>query len=155
MFPGEFSIPLTDEARTNASNELEFQPKGIFAEVFQRAGSTSIGINGFAGNNERSYFGIAGQANCGNWYFEGGLGRAETQGAKEYRYSLTADWIRDFHQAYGVRIEHRQIAGQKIMISPYASWTFGEGPSIVRFIAEARFQRQKYSQFVFEVGIQF
>ncbi len=155
MFPGEFSIPLTDEARTNASNELELRPKGVFAEVFKRCGPNSIGFNGFSGNNERSYFGVAGQSKIGDLYLDGGFGRAETLGVKEYRYSLTADWIRDFNQAYGVRIEHRQIGGQKIMVSPYASWTLGDGQSVVRFIAEARFQRQKYSQLVFEVGIQF
>lgn len=155
MFPGEFSIPLNDEARTTASNEFESQAKGLFAELYERRGTSSYGIHAFTGNNERNYLGLAGQARSGRWFFEGGIGRAETQGADEFRYSVTADWIRDIHQAHGLRVEHRQIAGQRVMLAPYTSWTIGDGPTATRFIAEARFQKRRYTQFVFELGFQF
>jgi|CXWL01.1.fsa_nt_gi hypothetical protein len=155
MFPGEFSIPLSEEAEVNASNELEFQPKGVFAEVYKRSGPMSIGINGFSGDNGRNYLGVAGQAKFGNIYLEGGFGRAEINGSREYRYSLTADWIRSFEQAYGIRIEQRQFSGQRLMLAPYASWSVQCGPKVARFVAEARLQDHKYSQFVFEVGFQF
>nr|MDQ3308588.1 hypothetical protein [Gemmatimonadota bacterium] len=41
--PGEFSIPLTREARTEASNEVEWDPKGVFVESFIRRGPATLG----------------------------------------------------------------------------------------------------------------
>ncbi len=48
VFPGELSIPLTDEARDEASFEFDSDPKGVFLESFYRKGLGSLGAHVFS-----------------------------------------------------------------------------------------------------------
>ena len=52
-WPGEFSIPLTDEARENASFELEARPKGVFLESYYRRALNTVGLHAFVGDDRR------------------------------------------------------------------------------------------------------
>jgi hypothetical protein len=46
-FVGELSLPLSDEAYSNASFELQGPPKGVFLETYYRKGLSSLGVHTF------------------------------------------------------------------------------------------------------------
>ncbi len=57
-FTGELSIPLTSEARREASFQLEGRPKGVFLESFYRKPLNSIGAHAFFGNDRQLVQGV-------------------------------------------------------------------------------------------------
>ncbi len=71
--PSEFSIPLTSEARREASFQFEGRPKGVFLETFYRRGLNSIGGHAFLDGNRRLVQGV-GTMNYKRFYATGGLG---------------------------------------------------------------------------------
>ncbi len=154
-FPGEFSIPLTSEARSTASFEFEPNPKGAFLELYEARGLQSVGVHAFVGNNERFLIGTAAQYNCGDLFFDGGFSHATTQGASEWRLSAGIDWIPSFSTAFGARLDYRDAPGFRPMISPYTSFVLPFGDSAVKLILEGRFQERRYPQFLLEVGWMF
>lgn len=154
-FPGEFSIPLTDEARTTASFELESEPKGVLVEFYRRRGTDSAGLHAFVGNNDRRLIGAALQQRFGEAWLEGGIVRAETGSAKEWRYSVGLDWIPTDRFAGGVRVDHRQIAAQKPVVLPYVSLLQPFGRQAAKLVAEGRFQDGRTPRWVLELGWMF
>lgn len=151
-FPGEFSLPLSDEARTAASFEFEPDPKGVLLEAFFRDGVNSIGIHSFLGRNDRQLVGVAGQRRWRDLWFEGGIARAEFEGGKEWRYSIGFDWIPTDQIAAGMRVDQRQIAGQKAMFLPYISWQRPFGDQTAKVVFEGRLQDGRTPRWLLEVG---
>lgn len=154
-FPGEFSIPLLDEAKTTASFEFEPDPKGVLLEAFFRDGVNSIGIHSFFGRNERKLVGVAGQGRWKNLWFEGGIARAEFAGGSEWRYSIGFDWIPSDEIAAGMRVDQRQIAGQKAMFLPYISWQRPFGDQSAKVVFEGRLQNGRTPRWLMEIGWMF
>lgn len=151
-FPGEFAIPLTDQARGTASFELEATPKGVFVEVFRRTGVNSYGAHGFFGSNDRQLLGVAAQQTCNDLWFEGGIARATIRGVEEWRYSAGFDWIPRNEFAAGVRLDHRQVANQRPMLLPYVSILKPFGQQAAKIVLEGRFQENRAPRWVIEVG---
>lgn len=154
-FAGEFSIPLTDDAKTDASCEFEGTPKGYFFESFYRNGLNSIGLNAFFGNNSRRYYGIVGQYNCNTLFFEGGLARVEVAGSKDWRYSVSGEWTPHHSLVLGVRVDHRDKGGQPTMFIPYLSYLHENGKSAYKIQFEARMREHSFSQILIELGVMF
>lgn len=154
-FPGEFSIPLTGEAETTASWELESEPKGVFLEAFRRNGLDSIGVHVFRGNNRRTLVGAAAQVQTGRLSVEGGLARAEAAGAAEWRHSLWLDYISSFNSAFGVRWDHRQVASQQPQAFPYASLAWVKDKRLMKLHLEARLQKGALPRYAIELGLVF
>lgn len=154
-FPGEFSIPLTNEARHTASFEFEDTPKGVFLEAFRREGVNSFGVHGFLGRNDRQLFGLAGQQKCNDLWFEGGIARAEVGGNREWRHSIGVDWIPCQEFAAGVRFDQRQIAGQKALFLPYVSLLRPFGEQAAKLVVEGRLQDGRTPRWVIELGWMF
>jgi len=71
--PSEFSIPLTSEARREASFQFEGRPKGVFLETFYRRGLNSIGGHAFLDRDRRLVQGV-GTLNYKRFYATAGLG---------------------------------------------------------------------------------
>ncbi len=155
VFPGEFSIPLSPEALTTASMAFERNPKGVFLEAFRREGVNSIGVHAFLGRNKRELFGVAAQHQWNDLWFEGGVTQARIGPAREWRYSLGFDWIKSCGFASGLRIDHRQVAGQTAQFLPYVSYLRPFGEDAARLVLEGRFQRTRQPVWVIELGWMF
>jgi len=154
-FPGEFSVPVTNEARSTASFEFESTPKGVFLEVFSRRELKSLGAHAFIGSNQRYLIGTAGQYDCGNLFFEGGVSFASAAGDSEFRMSAGVEWIPHFTAAFGARLDYRDAPGFKPILNPYASFCLPFGETAMKLIVEGRFQQKRYPQFLLELSWMF
>jgi hypothetical protein len=122
-FVGELSIPLTDEARREASFELQGPPKGVFLETFYRRRLNSIGAHAFIDDNRWLATGL-GRVHYKDVYLTGGLGfdgasgrGTRTRSSMEAEYLLSRyDTIRS---AAGFRVEHVTNAGRDPAYIPY------------------------------------
>lgn len=108
-FVGEFSIPLTEEARDEASFELEGPAKGIFLETYYRQGLNSIGAHGFVDDDRWLLMGV-GTVNYKDLYLTAGVGIDDQEDASSRgRYSLEVeylpDWSRRWRPGVGFRVE--------------------------------------------------
>jgi hypothetical protein len=151
-FPGEVSIPLTKEAQDTASMEFEGTPKGVLAEAWLADGQDTVGVQAFVGRNERTLLGLAAQRRTGDVWLEGGVSRAEVQGESEWRYTVSADWIPRAETAFGLRLDHRQVAGQTVSLTPYVSLFRGRGAQAGRLTLEGKFQDGRTPRFALEAG---
>ena len=151
-FPGEISVPLTKEARDTASFEFEGSPKGAFVEFYRREDQDSVGLHAFFGDNDRTLVGAAAQRRFGDLWFEGGVSRAEFAGSHEWRYSVSADWIPRHETAAGLRLDHRQIAGQTVSLTPYISLFERYGTQAAKLTLEGRFQDGRTPRFAIELA---
>ena len=151
-FVGEFSIPLTPEAHTEASFELHGPLKGVFLETFYREGLSSIGIHAFI-DDDRYLLTALGKLNLAcleqcdvdflgglpleNFFFTAGIGVDDTdQRSSRVRTSFEAEYlhITDYCDTYrpgaGFRIEDITDDGRKpayipylMLTTPNESWT--------------------------------
>lgn len=124
-FPGELSIPLSTEARDEASFELEGAPKGVFLETFYRQGLNSIGLHGFVDDDRWLLTGL-GTLNIDALQITGGIGVDEQDGAaSRVRSSLQLEYLlphndRDrIRAAVGFRVEHVTKSGRETAYIPY------------------------------------
>lgn len=107
-FAGELSTPLTRQARTEASFELEARPKGLFYETYRRRGLDSYGGSLFVGD-DRWLANLTGQKQLGGAHFlyaSVGTARFRTD-LQDFRMSLGDYWIPRPWVALGVRLDHR------------------------------------------------
>ena len=106
VFPGEFSIPITDEARIEASFEFESDPKGVFLESFYRRGLSSVGAHLFV-DDGRSMGSLIGVYNRGRWFSRLGLGYGRFAGETNARFTLANEFIPYDFLSGGVRLDHQ------------------------------------------------
>ena len=140
-FVGELSIPLTSEAKDEASFELEGPPKGVFLETFYRSGLNSIGAHAFI-DDDRWLVTGAGVLNIADWlngrgpplssgdqgvlplYLTGALGIGDRDGgSSRVRSSLEVEYLFTKFDALraglGFRVEHVTNAGRDPAYIPY------------------------------------
>lgn len=106
VFPGEFSIPLTDEARDEASFEFGSEPKGVFGESFYREGLSSVGAHLFI-DDGRSMGSLMGVHNRGRWFSRLGLGFGRFGGETNARFTLEHELIPADFFSVGARLDHQ------------------------------------------------
>ena len=106
VFPGEFSIPITDEARVEASFEFESDPKGVFLESFYRKGLSSVGAHLFM-DDGRSMGSLLGVYNRGRWFSRLGLGYGRVTGETNARFTLESEFVPYDFLSGGVRLDHQ------------------------------------------------
>ena len=156
-FAGEISIPLSPEARQNASFELEAKPKGVFLESFYRKGLNSVGAHTFIDDDRWLLQGI-GMMKAGNVYISGAVGRDKVNNTTRDRLSLEGEYItamsKWIRSAVGFRIEQVTNAGRDPAFIPYLSIT---GPNTsYTFMVTAQYRSQKdKSAFAIDVGTVF
>ncbi|MGH2568185.1 MAG: hypothetical protein ACRDGA_07590 [Bacteroidota bacterium] len=151
---GELSIPLTDEAHTEASFEFEAIPKGVFAESFWRRGLTSLGGHIFVGSNERLLAQAVGTSRLGDFYVTGALGLARVQKSKWTNMMLEAEFIPVRWGGVGVRLDHQAGLGRKVAVIPYGVVHFPGTTYTVRLSIEQRVQEGNHQTLV-ETGFVF
>lgn len=108
VFPGEFSIPITAEAREEASFEFESDPKGVFLESFYRRGLSSVGAHLFV-DDGRSMGSLLGVYNRGYWFSRLGLGYGRFGGETNMRFTLESEFIPYDFLSGGVRLDHQTV----------------------------------------------
>ncbi len=157
-FSGEFSIPLTSEAKTEASNELELNPKGIFVESFIRSGLTSIGAHMFYDSDPDRY--LANAVTTGSYrdlHWTGLLGVAKSGDVTRGRWSLEGEVfparLRGF-LGLGARVEDQGGDAVGRAFIPYVNAHFPATRYTIRLTLERRLQRDRNATFL-EIGTVF
>ncbi|MCZ6754597.1 MAG: hypothetical protein O7E49_04720 [Gemmatimonadetes bacterium] len=139
-FPGELSIPLTDEARTEASNELALNPKGVVVESFLRRGLTSVGAHVFYDNAGRYLANALTTGNYADFYWTGTVGIAKSAGNLRGRWSAETEYIPIPFIGGGARVEDEFEDGRSATFVPYLNAHFPGTRYTLRLTLEHRFQ---------------
>ncbi len=153
-FPGELSIPLTGEARREASLELELRPKGIYVESFVRRGVTSLGGHAFWDGPDRHLAGVVGSTGNHQIFLTGGLGMDRVSGTRRARWMIEAEIFPEPVGGLGVRVEHRSNEGSTPAFVTYANAHLPGTSYTVRLTVEQRWQRDRNALLV-ELGAVF
>jgi hypothetical protein len=125
-FSGELSFPLSEEALQEASFELEGRPKGAFFETYYRSGLSSVGLHGFAGDNQRWLAHFIGTYNWSSFFSTLAFGVANADEKGEFRASWTNEVVPLQWVAAGVRYDQRKEEGKDSdpIISSYINLQF-------------------------------
>lgn len=135
-FPGEFSIPLTNEAQDTASPELEGTPKGIFAELYHRQGLNTFGVNYFEGRDGRAIAGIYGTAEWNSLHTFAGYALHSRPTDNTTFSTVDIAYVPRWDVAAGVRYDGG--ADVPSSLSAYASILFGPFASPFKLAIETR-----------------
>ncbi len=158
-FPGEFSIPLTTEARDEASFELEGSPKGVFLETFYRKGFNSVGLHGFVDDDRWLVTGL-GTITIESLKVTGGIGvDKQDSAATRARYSLEIEYfLPRVHERIravgGFRVEQVTNSGREPAYIPYLAMSGPDESYSLLLTLEYRFQEDN-DRFVVSVSILF
>jgi len=144
--PGELSLPLDEESRVEASNEIEFRRKGIFAESFVRSGPTSYGAHLFYDDAQRYLADAVTTGRAGSLYWIGIAGMAKSGPVVAGRWSVEGEYLPHRFGGVGARIEDR--AGDRLRpdvavpraFLPYLSLSLPSTRYTFRVQLERRFQ---------------
>lgn len=122
-FVGELSLPLSEEARREASFELEGPAKGVFLETFYRRNLNSVGAHAFIGDDRFLLTGV-GRFNYKDLYFTAAAGIDDAAGRRARgRYSFEAEYLLSQFDAIrpgiGFRVEQITHAGRDPACIPY------------------------------------
>lgn len=142
-FPGEFSIPLTRQARTEASNEIEWDAKGVVLEAFARRGLTSLGGHTFLDGGGRLLANavLTGSRQRLHWTLVAGVARsgAVTRG----QWSAEGEYYFSHFIGVGGRGEDRAADGVGTAFLPHLNIHFPGSRYTVRVTLERRIQRDR------------
>lgn len=152
--PGEFSIPLTDSARVEASNEVEWRTKGVMLESFARRGLASYGGHFFYDDSRRYLGQLVTTGSHRNVHWTAAAGAAKTGELLAGRWSVETEYFPSNFLAFGSRAEDRAADGAELALLPYVNFHFPGTRYTVRFTLERRFQRDRNAT-VLEVGTVF
>lgn len=152
--PGELSLPLTDEARREASNEVDLDPKGIFVESFARHGLTSFGAHVFYDDPRRYMANAIGTGAAGPLHWEAMAGAAKVDEDLLGRWSLEAQLFPHRLLGAGARLE--SLAGDDVgpALLPHLNVHFPGTSYTFRLTVEQRIQSGRHATLV-EVGTLF
>jgi hypothetical protein len=162
--PGELSLPLTAEARVEASNELLWETKGLVLESYARRGLHSVGAHLFYDHSGRylAHALTTGARGPLHWTAIAGLARqgggagAVTRG----RWSLEAEYLpmtltgASAGAGGGARVEDLADDGRNPALLLWLNAHFPGTRYIVRFTVEQRIQRDRAATFL-ELGTVF
>lgn len=152
--PGELSIPLSREARTEASNELEARLKGVFIESFFRSGLSSVGVHAFYDGADRYLVHGLVTGAQGGFHAAAALGIVRAADATRGRWSLEGEYIPRGDVALGARVEDRAGDGAAVALLPYLNLHHPGTRFTVRVTLEQRLQRDRHATFL-ELGTVF
>jgi hypothetical protein len=154
--PGELSLPLTDEARVEASNELLWETKGLVLESYARRGVHSVGAHLFYDHSGRyvAHALTTGARGPVHWTAIAGLAREGpvTRG----RWSLEGEYLPVARAGAGGggRVEDLADDGRNPALLLWLNAHFPGTRYTVRLTVEQRIQRARGATFV-ELGTVF
>jgi len=155
-FPGEFSIPLTSAAKTEASNEFEVNPKGVVLESFIRRGLTSAGAHFFVDADRYLAQAVATGAR-GQLHWTAVAGVARSRGVTRGRWSVEGEYFPRLlggHLGVGGRAEDQGGDALEHAFVPYLNAHFPGTQYTIRLTLERRIQRGLGATFI-ELGTVF
>lgn len=152
--PGEFSVPLNDEAKIEASNEIEWRPKGILLESFARRGLASFGGHFFYDDSERFLANAVTTGSHRSFHWTGIAGASRRRGILAGQWSVEAELVPHSSAVFGGRIEDRAADGAGLAWIPYFNTHFPGTRYTVRLTVERRIQRGRNATFL-EMGTVF
>jgi hypothetical protein len=132
-FPGELSIPLTDEARDSASFELDGRIKGVVTEAYLRRGLSSVGGHAFLGRDSQLYTGLA-SLDPGRWNSTLAIGTGIIDGNADRRLS----WWSEYQPMWGVNLGFRidDTSSSATGYHLYGDFQLPIGKSLLWFLIE-------------------
>ncbi|HVS01878.1 MAG TPA: hypothetical protein VMT16_03840, partial [Thermoanaerobaculia bacterium] len=152
--PGEISIPLTSEAKLEASHEIELEAKGIFVESFLRHGLTSVGAHVFYDDADR-YLGHAiGTLARGPLHGAIMAGVAAQRGTTRGRWSVEGEYLPGGRWGLGLRLEDQAADGAEPALLPYFVWHWARKYQRLTATVEQRVQEGRNATLI-EVGLLF
>jgi hypothetical protein len=152
--PGELSIPLTSEARVEASNEVEWRRKGAVLESFVRRGLFSVGAHALYDDGERYLLQGVTTGSRSRFYWTVVAGVERFEGVSRRRWSAEGEVAPHYFLALGGRVEERTGDDVRAAFLPYVRGQF-PGTRYTMYVAvEQRLQRGANTTFV-ELGTVF
>jgi hypothetical protein len=151
---GEFSIPLTDEARIEASNELEWRSKGVIIESFARRGLTSFGAHAFYHDGDRYLANVITTGSHSAFGWTAVAGAMKSGDVTRGQWSFELEYVPSYFAGAGTRVEDRAGDGADAALLPYITLHFPGTRYTVRFAVEHRVQRGRNATY-FELGTVF
>lgn len=135
-FPGEFSIPLTAEARDRASFEFDTRAKGVVLESYYRHGLSSIGGHAYLGRDSKLYTGLF-SLDPGRWNTTFAIGSGVANGVSDHRLS----WWTEYQPAAGLNLGYRldDSSFSTIAHHLYADYQIFSHRGVLWFLVEQRF----------------
>ena len=152
--PGELSLPVTDEARVEASNELEWRPKGLVLETFARRGLFSAGGHMFYDHGDRFLIHVLTTGSRGPIHWTAAAGAARQAGVTRGRWSLEAEYLRWSAAGGGVRVEDQAADPLRPAVLVFVNTHFPGTRYTVRLTVEQRMQAGRGATFL-ELGAVF
>ena len=153
-FTGELSLPLTEDARREASFEVEGVPKGIFAEAFFRTGLTSLGGHLFFDGDQRLLGQIVGTTRYTDFYFISTMGTGKDDVRKVSNLMLEIEYMPLEWGVLAVRVEHQTGIGAEPAVVPYGVVHFPGTTYTIRLSLEQKIQKGN-NQFLIETSLMF
>ncbi len=161
-FTGEFSLPLGNEARRNASFEFEDTTKGVFLEAYRRHSLGSLGVNYFTGSEQRRSLGFLATHRWQNLYVRAGAARAQFGGKRDWRYVTELEYIPVAAAAFGLRVDHRTSVvdpNTKLRVEPlFIPYVSLQGPGTrgtAKLVLEMRLREKQKPQTALEYSLMF
>lgn len=153
-FAGEFSAPLTDEARRTAGFELEGRAKGLFYETYYRRGLGSFGGSFFVGV-DRWMGNLTGQKQIGRHQVYGSVGTARFRNdLQDFRMSIGDYYFARTWLALGARLDHRSTDRLQPAFVPHVNFQF-PGEQYTFMLVVEPFIQEKNSGLAIEVSAVF
>ncbi len=153
-FTGELSLPLTEDARREASFEVEGVPKGIFAEAFFRTGLTSLGGHLFFDGDQRLLGQIVGTTSHKNFYLTSTVGVGKDENRRMSNLMLEIEYVPLEWGVLGLRFEHQTGVGIEPALVPYSVVHLPGTSYTIRLALEQRIQ-ERNNQFLIETSLIF
>lgn len=138
---GTLSVPFTTDLGGNSPQGqagLSTLPQGLFAELFNRTGLDTYGLNAYVGRDNRSYVGALVQRKIGRIYATAGAASAKTAGLTTNIASVGGSWIPCFNGALGARVD---LQGSQASFTSFVSLLTGGKQRVYNVIVEMTAQR--------------
>jgi hypothetical protein len=142
-FPGELSIPLTDSAQVQASNEFESKVKGVFVESFARRELWSIGGHVFYDESDRYLANVIGTGARGMLHFGAAAGLVKTGATRRERWSIEMVAIPRPFVGIGARLEDQMDDNVPRALLPHLNLHWPGRRYTFRLTLEQRLQEDR------------
>lgn len=147
-FPGELSLPLSDEARDRASFELELEPKGVYLESYYRRGLSSFGGAAFLDDGRQLYTGLA-SFDPGPWNSTVALSAGVVDGDADRRLSWWNEVQPIDGVALGARVDDTSFGPASLSLYGDFQWYLGK--SVLWLLVEQRL-RDDDNRTIFQIN---
>ena len=145
-FPGELSVPLSAEARDEASFEFDSDPKGVFFESYYKRELSSIGAHLFVGH-DRSLGSIVGRYNRGRWFSMVGAGFGRVGEKTDRRVTWENEFMPRNYFSIKARIDHQTDVTNGTVFVPSVILRWPGTQWTLLFVVEQRIRTDNHATF--------